>query len=163
MNKPQIMEIANEIGTRRFAETMPEYCGVISKSPVTHGSFKRMEKEASRFDYTILEKAVQNAQTVNVDQIVADVSSIAQVEVISDISCGDYTIIDIRQGDECIENCCETIKIPFYKLKKEFEKLPKEKQYLLYCDKGILSQLHAQYLIDSKKYKNIKVYRPKSL
>ena len=31
MSKPDIIDIAYKIGTRRFAESMPEYCGVISK------------------------------------------------------------------------------------------------------------------------------------
>lgn len=160
MNKPQIIDIANEIGTRKFAEAMPEYCGVISQNPVTHGSFDRMEKEAKKFNYEVLDKAVENAIQINVDEIVADVNDIGEVEVVNDISSGNYTVIDIRQNDECIETSCETLKIPFYKLKSEFEKLPQNKEYLFYCEKGILSQLHAQYLIDSKGYKNIRVYRP---
>jgi thiamine biosynthesis protein ThiI len=51
------------------------------------------------------------------------------------------------------------LKIPFHKLKTEFKKLPKEKEYLLYCDKGIMSQLHAQYLKDAQGV-DVKVYRP---
>ena len=82
------------------------------------------------------------------------------MEVVSDLSSGDYTVIDIRQSADCIETSCETLKIPFYKLKSEFKKLPQDKQYLFYCDKGILSQLHAQFLRDAENYTNIKVYRP---
>ena len=48
----------------------------------------------------------------------------------------------------------------FLKLKTEFKKLPQDKEYLLYCEKGIMSQLHAQYLRDAENYTNIKVYRP---
>ena len=55
---------------------------------------------------------------------------------------------------------CEVLKIPFYDLKKEFKKLDSSKTYLLYCDKGVLSQLHGQYLKDEGKYTNIKVFRP---
>jgi len=160
VNKPEIIDIADKIGTRKFAENMPEYCGVISKNPVIHGSFDRMEKESKKFDYEVLEKAVEDAITIDVDEIIADVNSIGKVDVVNDITSGNYTIIDIRQSEDCIKTCCETIKIPFYKLKSEFEKLPQEKEYLFYCDKGVLSQLHAQYLIDAKGYKNIKVYRP---
>ncbi|MFA7092409.1 MAG: tRNA uracil 4-sulfurtransferase ThiI [Arcobacteraceae bacterium] len=162
MNKPEIMNIANDIGTRRFAETMPEYCGVISKNPVTHGSYERMEKEAARFDYSVLDKAVENAVTINVADIIADINEIGQIETVSDLSSGNYTIIDIRQGDECIQASCETIKIPFHQLKGQFAKLPQDKEYLFYCDKGILSQLHAQYLRDALNCENIKVYRPKN-
>lgn len=160
MNKPEIMDIANQIGTRRFAETMPEYCGVISKNPVTHGSYDRMEKEAKKFDYSVLDTAVENAVKTDVNDIVNEIEDIGQMEVVSDLSSGNYTVIDIRQSDDCIETSCETIKIPFYKLKSEFKKLPQNKEYLFYCDKGILSQLHAQYLRDAENYKNIKVYRP---
>jgi len=160
MNKPDIIDIADKIGTKEFAETMPEYCGVISKGPVTHGSFARVQKEANKFNYTVLDKAVENSKKIYVDEIEDDIQEIGQVQTISDISSGKYVIIDIRQGDECIQTPCETLKIPFYKLKTQFKKLPQEREYLFYCDKGILSQLHAQFLRDSENFGNIKVYRP---
>lgn len=161
MNKPEIIKIASEIGTRRFAENMPEYCGVISKNPITHGSYKRMEKEAKRFDYTVLDKAVEDAQKIYVDEIIDDVTNMAPVEVIHDLNDDKYVVIDIRAEDECIETPCESIKIPFHKLKTDFMKLPQDKEYLLYCDKGIMSQLHAQYLRDAQDVKNVRVYRPR--
>ena len=160
MNKPEIINIANDIGTKRFAENMPEYCGVISKNPITHGSYKRMEREAKRFDYTVLDKAVEDAQKIYVDEIVDDVANSAAIEVISDLSTGEYVVIDIRAEEECIETDGESIKIPFHKLKTEFIKLPQDKEYLLYCEKGIMSQLHAQYLQDSEDRQNVRVYRP---
>lgn len=160
MNKPEIINIANEIGTRRFAENMPEYCGVISKNPITHGSFKRMEKEAKRFDYTVLDKAVEDSVKIYVDEIADDIANSAPIEVIHDLSSGEYVVIDIRAEEECIETTCESIKIPFHKLKTDFKKLPQDKQYLLYCEKGIMSQLHAQYLRDSESRENVRVYRP---
>jgi len=160
MNKPEIIDIANTIGTRRFAENMPEYCGVISKNPITHGSYKRMEKEAKRFDYEVLDKAVSDAVKISVDEIIDDVSNSAPIEVVNELN-DDYVVIDIRAEDACIEtDKCKSIKIPFHKLKTEFKKLPKGKEYLLYCDKGIMSQLHAQYLRDAEDVKNVRVYRP---
>jgi len=160
VNKPEIINIANEIGTRHFAENMPEYCGVISQNPITHGSFKRMEKVAQKFNYEVLDKAVEEAQYLSIDEIEADITAQAPVAVVNDINDGNYTVIDIRPEEECIELPCETLKIPFHKLKKEFKKLPKDKNYLLYCDKGIMSQLHAQYLRDADEAENVKVYRP---
>jgi thiamine biosynthesis protein ThiI len=160
MSKTDIMEIASKIGTSKFAEAMPEYCGVISKNPVTHGSHDRMGREAWKFDYSILDTAVQNAVHINVDEMDKNIDEIGQMEVVSDLSSGNYTVIDIRQTPDCIETSCETIKIPFYNLKSQFKKLPQDKEYLFYCDKGILSQLHAQFLRDAENYTNIKVYRP---
>ena len=161
MNKPEIIEIANTIGTRRFAESMPEYCGVISKNPITHGSYKRMEKEAKRFDYSVLDNAVKNAEHLYVDEILNDVTTNAAVEVVSELT-DDLIVIDIRAEDTCIETPTKSIKIPFHRLKTEFKKLDQDKQYLLYCEKGIMSQLHAQYLRDAHKTKNVRVYRPKA-
>ncbi|MGJ0323294.1 hypothetical protein [Aliarcobacter cryaerophilus] len=43
---------------------------------------------------------------------------------------------------------------------EKLRKLDSSKTYLLYCDKGVLSQLHGQYLKDEGKYTNIKVFRP---
>ena len=160
MNKPEIISIANEIGTRHFAENMPEYCGVISQNPITHGSFKRMEKVAQKFNYDVLDKAVEEAQYLTIDEIVDDVANLAPIEVVKDLNSGNFVVIDIRPEDECIETPCKSIKIPFHKLKLEFDKLPQDQEYLFYCDKGIMSQLHAQYLRDEKGYKNIRVYRP---
>ncbi|MEA1880746.1 MAG: tRNA uracil 4-sulfurtransferase ThiI [Campylobacterota bacterium] len=159
MNKPQIIDIANSIGTRRFAESMPEYCGVISKNPITHGSYKRMEKEAKRFDYAVLDKAVCDAKTIYVDEVIADVTAASPIEVIQDLT-DEYVVIDIRAEDACIETGFESIKIPFHKLKSEFKKLDKHREYLLYCEKGIMSQLHAQYLRDAQNTQNVRVYRP---
>lgn len=160
MNKPDIIAIADKIGTRHFAENMPEYCGVISQNPITHGSFKRMEKEAKHFDYEVLNKAVEDAQHIYVDEVIDDITNLAAIEVIRDLDSDDFVVIDIRPEDDCIQTSCESIKIPFHKLKTEFPKLPKDKKYLLYCEKGIMSQLHAQYLRDAKICENVKVYRP---
>ncbi len=160
MNKPDIINIANDIGTRRFAENMPEYCGVISKNPITHGSFKRMEREAKRFNYEVLDQAVTDAKSIYVDDIIDDITESAPIEVISSLDSGDYVVIDIRGEEETIETSYETLNIPFYKLKTDFKKLPQDKEYLLYCEKGVMSQLHAQYLRDSEERENVRVYRP---
>ena len=160
VNKPEIIRIATQIGTRRFAENMPEYCGVISKNPITHGSFRRMEKEAKRFDYEVLNRAVEVSKSIYVDEIVEDITEHAPIEIIKELDPNKHIIIDIRAEENSIETECETLKIPFYRLKSEFKKLPKEKEYLLYCDKGVMSQLHAQYLKDAEGAENLKVYRP---
>jgi thiamine biosynthesis protein ThiI len=159
VDKPDIIEMATKIGTRHFAENMPEYCGVISKNPITHGSFKRMEKEAKRFNYAVLDKAVEEAVTLYVDEVIDDVTTETAIEVISELK-EEYVVIDIRPEPACIETICETIKIPFHKLKTEFKKLPQDREYLLYCEKGVMSQLHAQYLRDKNESLTVRVYRP---
>jgi thiamine biosynthesis protein ThiI len=60
-------------------------------------------------------------------------------------------IIDIRASDEeesnpLIITSNEVIKVPFYKLNTYFANVDASQQYLLYCQKGTMSQLHAQHL-----------------
>jgi len=161
MNKNEIIQIAEEIGTRHFAENMPEYCGVISKNPVTHGSFKRLPREEARFDFSVLEEAVANREVVPVDQIVAEINQKAAVPVVKEVT--DEVVIDIRPDSEKqyspLKLEAEVIEMPFHELNQQFKKLDQSKNYLLYCQKGVMSQLHAQYLID-QGFENIKVYRP---
>ncbi len=159
MNKPDIIQIAEQIGTREFAENMPEYCGVISKNPVTHGSFQRMEREAKKFNYEVLEQAVENVAFVPVDKIIEDVNSAAPVEIVT--QSGDAEIIDIRRPAEIEQRPLSfaSLQIPFHELNREFKRLDQSKQYVLYCEKGVMSQLHAQYLRDAG-FDNVKVFRP---
>ncbi len=159
MDKPDIIAIAEEIGTREFAENMPEYCGVISKNPVTHGSFKRMTREAKRFNYDVLDQAVEQAVSISVDQVVEDVNSAAPVDVVNDTS--GFTVIDIRRPAEIKQSPlgCAELDIPFNELNRQFKHLDQSKSYVLYCEKGVMSQLHAQYLRDAG-FDNVKVYRP---
>lgn len=161
MNKNEIIQIAEEIGTRHFAESMPEYCGVISKNPVTHGSFKRLPREEARFDFSVLEEAVANREVVPVDQIVAEINQKAAVPVVKEVT--NEVVIDIRPDSEKQHSPLklggEVIEIPFYELNQKVKKLDQSKNYLLFCQKGVMSQLHALYLID-QGFENIKVYRP---
>ncbi len=161
MDKPEIMALADRIGTRHFAESMPEYCGVISKNPVTNASFDRMEKEAARFDYSVLDRAIESAVTIPVDKIIDDVTETAHVEILNEVP-GNTVVIDIRaeseQQNQPLKDV-ESMAIPFHELNQKFDKLDQSKQYLLYCDKGVMSQLHAQYLKD-KGFDNVRVYRP---
>lgn len=161
MDKPDIMRLADKIGTRHFAENMPEYCGVISQNPVTNGSFKRMEREARFFNYEVLENAVSRAKKVAVDQIVNDVNEQQAMDVVTQVT--NETVIDIRNPAEVLKeplpNILAPLIIPFYELNQKFKGLQQNREYLLFCQKGVMSQLHAQYLHDQGFY-NVKVYRP---
>jgi thiamine biosynthesis protein ThiI len=59
-------------------------------------------------------------------------------------------VIDIREPEKILKNPLRDIpekqEIPFYKINNEFAKLDQSKKYLLYCEKGTLSKLHAMYL-----------------
>ncbi|GAB3111762.1 tRNA 4-thiouridine(8) synthase ThiI [Aestuariicella hydrocarbonica] len=163
MDKGEIIDVARRIGTEEFAAAMPEYCGVISRKPTTRAQEMRVAHEESKFDMAVLEAAITERRTVHIDKVMDDLDEDVQVGVQQQVESA-QVVIDVRHPDETelrplrIEGV-EVLTIPFYKLSAEFPALDKTRDYLLYCDKGVMSQLHAANLRDAG-YSNLGVYRP---
>lgn len=164
-DKEHIITLARQIGTEKFAKTMQEYCGVISKSPTIRALKSRIEQEERQFDFAVLNAAVAQAQVLNIREILTEKStlSITEVETITKLGSEDI-VLDIRSQDEqegrplMLENVAVQT-LPFYKLGSQFGDLNQSKSYLLYCDRGVMSRLQALYLREQGFY-NVKVYRP---
>jgi len=163
MDKGEIIDVARKIGTEEFSAAIPEYCGVISRKPTTRAQEDRVAHEESKFDMSVLEKAIETRRMLPIDHVVDDLAADVQVDVQSTIA-SDQIIIDVRHPDEeelrplHVEGA-QILKIPFFRLSGSFASLDKSQHYLLYCDKGIMSQLHAANLKDDG-YHNVGVYRP---
>ncbi|EKT54331.1 tRNA uracil 4-sulfurtransferase ThiI [Providencia burhodogranariea] len=164
-DKEHIIKLARQIGTEDFAKTMPEYCGVISKSPTVKAIKAKIEEEEDNFDFSILDEVVAQAQNIDIRQIALESrEQVAEVEMVSELSTENEVILDIRSPDEHEDkplsiDSIEVKHIPFYRLATQFGDLPKDKTYLLYCDRGVMSRLQALYLHE-QGFTNVKVYRP---
>jgi len=161
MDKQDIISISRETGTEEFAAVMPEYCGVISDKPTTCAKLEKIEKEEGNFDFDVLTRAFDNRKVENIDQLYQSNQNIDEVEIVNMPNTSDI-IIDIRHPHELALKPLfltknEILTIPFFKLQSDGS-LDKQKQYLLYCDKGVMSQLQAEEL--SSKGFNVKVYQP---
>ncbi|WP_407313240.1 tRNA uracil 4-sulfurtransferase ThiI [Pseudomonas sp. nanlin1] len=162
-HKQDIIDQAVAIGTADFAKHMPEYCGVISVSPTTNAKRPRVVYEEQQFDMAVLERALDNAKLVSIDEVIDQLGQDIEVEEVSAALAG-QVIIDIRhpdaQEDEPLElDGIEVQALPFYALNSRFKALDATRQYLLYCDKGVMSRLHAHHLL-SEGHANVRVYRP---
>lgn len=163
-DKQDIIDLSKVIGTFEFAETMPEYCGVISDKPTTCAKLSRIVEEETAFDDEVLAAAVADATMISIDEIVAE--SEQQLEVATHETLGSTdVVIDIRHPDEEEKEPLELsqgelVKLPFYQLQSGFAELDSSKHYLLWCPKGVMSRLHALYLKE-QGFNNIGVYRPK--
>lgn len=163
MDKGDIINISRAIGTEDFAASMPEYCGVISVKPTTRAKMERVVAAENKFDFAVLERAIAERTTQFIQDVVADLDAdVVSVDVVADP--GSSVVIDIRHPNEQelrplrLANV-EVQKIPFYSLNTCFAQLDSSRQYLLYCEKGVMSQLHAAHLADAG-HTNIGVYRP---
>lgn len=164
-DKEHIIKLARYIGTEIFTKHTPEYCGLISKKPTVRASQRRLEQEESNFNFEILHAVVAQAQMLDIRKIINHASQqVIAVEIITELGSEDI-VLDIRTQDEqeanplCLSTNVVVKTLPFYKLAKQFRDLDQSKFYLLYCDRGVMSQVQAQYL-RGQGFQNVKVYRP---
>ena len=162
-HKQDIIDTATRIGTAEFAKHMPEYCGVISVNPTTRAKKLRIEHEESQFDMAILERALERATLLPIDKVIDELGKDVQIEEVSE-ALANHVIIDIRHPDAAEDEPLalpgvEVMALPFYALNSSFKALDEARQYLLYCDKGVMSRLHAHHLL-SEGHANVRVYRP---
>ncbi|NBI13463.1 tRNA 4-thiouridine(8) synthase ThiI [[Haemophilus] felis] len=161
-DKEQIIAMAKEIGTDDIAKSMPEFCGVISKNPTVKAVKAKIEQEEGNFDFAALESAVQNAQYLDIRQIAEQTEqAVVEVDTVSVLGENDV-ILDIRSPEETEEKPlqmpCPVLLMPFYKLSSQFGELDPSKNYVLYCERGVMSKLQSLYLKE-KGYSNVRVFK----
>jgi len=164
MDKPDIIHLARKIGVEEFCANIPEYCGVTSVKPSAKVNFKQLTEQEQAFDFAKLDAAVEASTAQVIDEVMADLDAPTEVNSAAQVGEGDV-LIDIRHPQECDARPLKIeghIAIPFYRLNSAFEKLDSSKNYLLYCDKGVMSELHAAHLIDAG-FTNVSVYRPEGV
>jgi tRNA uracil 4-sulfurtransferase len=163
-DKQEIINTARAIGTEPFSVNVPEYCGVISVKPTTHAKRSRVEHEERQMDPAVLDAAIEASEYQSIDRVV-EVLNRRDVEPPEfAVAPPDAVVIDIRHPDE-LERAPfglsghEVLQVPFFRLASQFATMPQSRQYLLYCDKGMMSRLHASHLKDAG-FANVGVFRP---
>ncbi|WP_333797263.1 tRNA uracil 4-sulfurtransferase ThiI [Rheinheimera sp.] len=162
-DKQDIIDIARVIGVEDLAKTMPEYCGVISKSPTINAVLADVNAAEARFDFSILEKVSQDAKVLDIRTVEYQAGQqVATIDTEAVLPEG-AVVIDVRAPDEAERNPLQlashqVIELPFYKIASGFAELAKDKQYYLYCDRGVMSRLQA-LLLKEQGYQNVAVYK----
>lgn len=163
-DKQEIINIARQIGTAEMAEAMPEYCGVISKKPTVKAKIEVIKAEEEKFDFDVLETVIDNARVIDIRDIdIQAKQELKEAESVTELPEG-AVVVDIRSPEE--EDAApleidgiEVIHLPFFRIATKFGDLPKGKEYYLYCDRGVMSQLQA-LILHEQGFTTVKVYRP---
>lgn len=165
MDKQDIIDMSRHIGTEEFSRNIPEYCAVISNKPTTRARLYRVEQQESKFDFGILDASINNASYELITDLVQSEGSVpAEITVVHTVAAGDV-IVDIRHPTEAdsrplqMADAAQMLSIPFYQLRTSFADLDRNQRFLLYCEKGMMSRLHAAYLQD-EGFRNIAVFEP---
>jgi thiamine biosynthesis protein ThiI len=164
-DKQDIIDIATKIGAYEFAACMPEYCGVISDRPTVKAQIKRVEQEEENFDFDVLEEALANTIVTNIDTVPADLKDLGQLTIKQQLL-ANSVVVDVRSIGEQQKKPLnlpgvEILTVPFFQINKQFVDFDQSRNYLLYCEKGIMSQLHALHIKD-QGFENVGVYRPEA-
>lgn len=162
-DKWDIINTSRKIGTHDFSISMPEYCWVISDKPSTAAKLEDVLKEEENLSPDLIDNAFNNRKIEDIRRLFDSVNSETEVEIVNE-ALQNEVIIDIREEEKIKKDPLDyisgnKIEIPFYDINREFSNLDQSKIYLLFCDKWVLSNLHALYLKD-KWYNNVKVLRP---
>lgn len=163
MDKQDIIAVARQIGTEVFAAHMPEYCGVISVRPNTNARQDRVDRAEAEFDFAVLEHAIAARTEEDIAAVLDSGDGLVGVEIFQSPQPG-IVILDIRHPDACAHRplragSAQIEAVPFFRLEQFFRDRPKDAAYLLYCDKGLMSRLHAELLVE-QGFSRIAVYRP---
>ncbi len=72
-------------------------------------------------------------------------------------------VLDVRAPEETERqpltlDSHQVVELPFYKIASNFAALAQDKQYYLYCDRGVMSRLQA-LLLKEQGYQNVAVYK----
>lgn len=164
MDKPDIIDYARKIGTEVFAKNIPEYCGVISQKPTTRAKLERIQREETRFDFAVLQQAIADSVSTNIDQITRTQQQADNIHVFYEAPAGSV-ILDIRHPDEEQRKPLAlpgavVQTLPFYQLHKRHTELDRQTHYLLYCERGVMSRLQADFL-RGQDFPHISVFQKK--
>lgn len=162
-DKQDIINVARDIGTEAFAASMPEYCGVISVKPSTRAKRERVHAAEEGMCFDVLQQAVADARYETIDQMVAPETAIDELEILP-VPLAGSVVIDLRHPDDAERqpltlDSVEVLQLPFFELHQRFADLDSQTEYMLYCDQGVMSRLHASHLL-SEGHRNVKVFRP---
>ncbi|MBB3188963.1 tRNA uracil 4-sulfurtransferase ThiI [Halomonas cerina] len=156
-DKQAIIDAARRLDTARFAERMPEYCGVISRRPHVRARRRDIEAAEAGFDPAVLDAALEASETTRVDRLRNQAPDPIEVRTVTSlatlVALSSPCVIDIRPPAErdaaplTLPRVAQ-LAIPFYELQDRAPTLPDDHEYLLYCDQGVMSRMQALHLAD---------------
>ncbi len=170
-DKPDIIKEARRIGIATLAETIPEYCGAVSKNPTIKANLRQIEKDELHLNPDLWREALDQAVWCDVRDFAQNAGAPQPQDVPKNanennaaiaLQPGDI-VIDVRPPDEAEAQPLQLTGnqvqcIPFYKIADAFERLDRDKKYFLYCERGVMSQLQALHL-QERGFTNVWVYR----
>ncbi len=135
-DKDEIIDRAKAIGTAGLSEQVKEYCAIAPGRPVTSARVEAVEREEAGIDRAVVERAVA-------DRKVLDLRALTPTDLVAP-----YLFVDEVPGDAVVLDCrpehqFRNWHLPGaehrdeYELLQRFNRLDRDRRYVLYCGHGI--------------------------
>jgi tRNA uracil 4-sulfurtransferase len=135
-DKEEIIDRARAIGTAGLSEQVKEYCAIAPGRPVTAASVESVEREASRLDPTVLERAVADRKILALRDL-TPTDLVAPYLFIDDVP-DDAIVLDCRPEPQYVAwHLPGAEHRDEFELLRRFGKLDRDRRYVLYCGHGI--------------------------
>ena len=137
---------------------------MISKRPHTRAQLSEVEKQEAKLSVDVMKEALNTSVYQPITEIPSDLAARqldASLLPASASTSDSVVILDVRPPDEVAERPLklegyDIQAMPFYRLHSGFQNLDQQKEYWLYCEKGVMSQLQARNLLDDG-FQNVRV------
>lgn len=145
LDKQEIIQRSREIGTYPLSEKVREHCALTERRPVTDASPKDAAAAESRFDLSLLRRAVEGRRVLHLRDL--DPSDLVMPYLYTTEIPRDAVVIDTRprtQYDPWHFPGAE--QRDFWILFSHPERLDRDRTYVLYCELGLKSAQLAEKL-----------------
>ncbi len=137
-NKEEIIETARRIGTFDLSKVVGEYCAMVPTRPATAADLAVIEREESKIDLSLVEKAVSTRRIFKLRELDAEELRIPDLEV-KRIPDG-ATVIDLRSAQEYQTwHWPKSLRLDFAQALATYESFDSSQTYVLYCEIGLKS------------------------
>jgi thiamine biosynthesis protein ThiI len=137
-NKDDIIAASRDIGTHDLSKVVGEYCAIVPRRPATHASLGAVLREEEKIDPAILETALAERRVLDLRDLSLDGLGVPELET-STIP-PDAVVIDLRpKGPYAEWHWPDAVRLDFAEALRVFPSLDRGREYVLYCEFGLLS------------------------
>jgi thiamine biosynthesis protein ThiI len=138
LDKPEIIERAEHIGTAVLSKYIREHCAILPDRPVTHAKPAAAADEESRVDLTVLGTAVRNRKVLDLRAL--EPADLVQPYLFTSEIPDDAVVIDCREQHHFAAwHYPGAERRDLEDLAAHFRALDKGGTYVLYCSFGVLT------------------------
>jgi thiamine biosynthesis protein ThiI len=137
-NKEEIIAQSRVVGTHDLSQVVDEYCAMVPRRPATHASLGAVLEQEAALDLSLLDAAVSARRRIDLRGVSLDAIGLPELET-TEVPEG-ATVIDLRPKPAFAGwHWPDAVRLDFSEALRVLSSLDPEREYVLYCDFGLMS------------------------